>query len=197
MNTNESAARSFTPWNKGQVVGQKAPLKLKDVWAIRVHLQMEQRARKLLCSTLPWTANSVVAATLSPCASVMSAMAKRLRAARNVVQQKTGHPVQFEITATTREALASWIKAEGLRGVTPTAPQLDRSDRPRTGDRHAGKGRVSLQNGLRPCFHTASAMNGRLNSMSLRLLPSDAVVRRRDSDSVRRRSRRDAKGLLE
>jgi integrase len=33
-----------------------------------------------------------------------------------VVQQKTGHPVQFEITATTCEALAAWIKADGLRG---------------------------------------------------------------------------------
>jgi hypothetical protein len=23
------------PWNKGKIVGQKAPLKLKEVWAIR------------------------------------------------------------------------------------------------------------------------------------------------------------------
>ena len=23
------------PWNKGKIVGQKAPLKLKDIWAIR------------------------------------------------------------------------------------------------------------------------------------------------------------------
>lgn len=31
MKTNESAPRSIrTPWNKGKVVGQKAPLKLKD-----------------------------------------------------------------------------------------------------------------------------------------------------------------------
>ena len=37
-------------------------------------------------------------------------------ATRFYLRQKTGHPVQFEITATTREALASWIKAEGLRG---------------------------------------------------------------------------------
>ena len=31
------------PWNKGKIVGQKAPFKLKDIWALRVRLQMERR----------------------------------------------------------------------------------------------------------------------------------------------------------
>ena len=31
------------PWNKGKIVGQKAPFKLKDIWALRVRLQMENR----------------------------------------------------------------------------------------------------------------------------------------------------------
>src|ERR1043166_10033025 len=35
------------PWNKGKVVGQKAPFKLKDIWALRVRLQMENRVREL------------------------------------------------------------------------------------------------------------------------------------------------------
>ena len=35
------------PWNKGKFVGQKAPLKLKDLWAIRVRLQLGERAREL------------------------------------------------------------------------------------------------------------------------------------------------------
>jgi hypothetical protein len=35
------------PWNKGKLVGQKAPLKPKEVWAIRARLQMENRAREL------------------------------------------------------------------------------------------------------------------------------------------------------
>ena len=48
MNANEPAPHGgHAPWNKGKVVGQKAPLKLKDVWAIRIHLQMQQRAREL------------------------------------------------------------------------------------------------------------------------------------------------------
>jgi hypothetical protein len=35
------------PWNKGKLVGQKAPLKLKDIWAIRVRLQLSERTRDL------------------------------------------------------------------------------------------------------------------------------------------------------
>lgn len=36
-----------TPWNEGTIVGQKAPLKLKEVWAIRIRLQSTERARDL------------------------------------------------------------------------------------------------------------------------------------------------------
>ena len=35
------------PWNKGQIVGQMAPFKLKDIWALRVRLQMVHRVREL------------------------------------------------------------------------------------------------------------------------------------------------------
>jgi hypothetical protein len=35
------------PWNKGKIVGQKAPFKLKEIWALRVRLQMENRVREL------------------------------------------------------------------------------------------------------------------------------------------------------
>jgi hypothetical protein len=33
------------PWNKGKIVGQKAPFKLKEVWAIRIRLQLAGRIR--------------------------------------------------------------------------------------------------------------------------------------------------------
>ena len=36
------------PWNKGHLIGQKRPLKPKDVWAIRVRLQLQGRKRDLL-----------------------------------------------------------------------------------------------------------------------------------------------------
>ena len=35
------------PWNKGKRVGQIAPLKLKETWAIRVRLQLANRRREL------------------------------------------------------------------------------------------------------------------------------------------------------
>jgi hypothetical protein len=35
------------PWNMGNLVGQKAPLKLKDIWAIRVRLELGDRRREL------------------------------------------------------------------------------------------------------------------------------------------------------
>jgi len=35
------------PWSKGRRVSQKTPLKLKDIWAIRVRLQISDRARDL------------------------------------------------------------------------------------------------------------------------------------------------------
>lgn len=39
--------QSFEPWNKGKLVGQKAPLKLKDIWAIRIRLQLDHKIRDL------------------------------------------------------------------------------------------------------------------------------------------------------
>jgi hypothetical protein len=35
------------PWNKGRLTGQKRPLKPKEVWTIRVRLQLELRRRDL------------------------------------------------------------------------------------------------------------------------------------------------------
>ena len=35
------------PWNKGKLIGQKPPLKLKEIWAIRIHLQIANRIRDL------------------------------------------------------------------------------------------------------------------------------------------------------
>jgi hypothetical protein len=39
--------RKRAPWNKGRLIGQKRPLKPKDVWAIRVRLQLQGRKRDL------------------------------------------------------------------------------------------------------------------------------------------------------
>ncbi len=35
------------PWNKGKLIGQKLPLRPKDIWAIRIRLQMSKRIKEL------------------------------------------------------------------------------------------------------------------------------------------------------
>ncbi|OAI05272.1 hypothetical protein [Methylomonas methanica] len=35
------------PWNKGKLVGQKLPLKLKEIWEIRIKLQLAGDQRGL------------------------------------------------------------------------------------------------------------------------------------------------------
>lgn len=44
---NAITTSSHQPWNKGKLVGQKAPLRLKDIWAIRVSLQIAEETRDL------------------------------------------------------------------------------------------------------------------------------------------------------
>lgn len=46
----KSTHESHVPWNKGKLIGQKAPLKPKDVWSIRIRLQIAQSRHS--CSTL-------------------------------------------------------------------------------------------------------------------------------------------------
>ena len=43
----EEVSSHRAPWNKGRLIGQKRPLKPKEVWAIRVRLQLEERQRDL------------------------------------------------------------------------------------------------------------------------------------------------------
>ena len=101
------------PWNKGKLVGQKAPLKLKDIWAIRVRLQISDRARDLALFNL------AIDSKLRACDLVKLRVRDvshggRVSARAIVMQQKTQRPVQFEITEVTRDAVASWINRAGL-----------------------------------------------------------------------------------
>jgi len=47
MESINHAAMHHVPWNKGKLVGQKAPLKQREIWAIRIRLQLQQDAREL------------------------------------------------------------------------------------------------------------------------------------------------------
>jgi len=47
MDTNATIKGRAVPWNKGKLLGQKPPLKLKEIWAIRIPLQLNHRIREL------------------------------------------------------------------------------------------------------------------------------------------------------
>jgi|SRR5579871_2500727 len=46
MEPTENPATARAPWNKGKIVGQKTPFKLREIWAIRVPLQIAVRRRE-------------------------------------------------------------------------------------------------------------------------------------------------------
>ena len=46
MDSNTKIKGRVAPWNKGKLLGQKPPLKLKEIWAIRVRLQLDHRNRE-------------------------------------------------------------------------------------------------------------------------------------------------------
>jgi integrase len=96
------------PWNKGKLTGQKAPLRLNEIYAIRVRLQLAHRTRDLALFNL------AIDSKLRACdllqLRVQDVTHGAQMASRTVVmQQKTKRPVQFEITEQTRTSLADWI----------------------------------------------------------------------------------------
>lgn len=115
MESNVSAVHR-EPWNKGQIVGQKAPFKLiKDIWALRVHLQMEGRIRELALFSLG------IDSKLRGCDLVGLKVrdvchGDQVASRAVVMQHKTLRPVQFEITPATRDALQVSIKLAGPKG---------------------------------------------------------------------------------
>ena len=102
-----------TPWNKGKIVGQKAPLKLKDIWAIRIRLQLGHRTRELALFDLGLD-SKLRARDLVHLRVRDICHGDRISTRAIVIQQKTSKPVQFEITSPTREAVAEWIKQAHL-----------------------------------------------------------------------------------
>ena len=47
MDQHRNRPQHRVPWNKDKLIGQKAPLKLKEIWAIRIRLQLARRTRDL------------------------------------------------------------------------------------------------------------------------------------------------------
>ena len=99
---------SRVAWNKGRLVGQKRPLRPKEVWAIRVRLQIKRRKRDLAMFNL------AIDSKLRGCDLVSLqvddiASSGHVRDRATIVQHKTGRSVQFEITEQTRASLQDWL----------------------------------------------------------------------------------------
>ncbi|EEG09245.1 tyrosine-type recombinase/integrase [Pseudogulbenkiania ferrooxidans] len=108
------STRSREPWNKGKLVGQKPPLKPKDIWAIRTHLQNAHQVRDLAMFNL------AIDSRLRGCDLVNLRVrdvthGNQILPRAMVVQRKTQRPVQFELTEPTRTAVAAWIAKANLK----------------------------------------------------------------------------------
>src|SRR6202789_2344024 len=96
------------PWNKRKLVGQKTPFKLKEIWAIRIRLQIANRCRDLALFNL--AIDSKLRARDLMQLRVRDVCHGQIMASRALIlQHKTSRPVQFEITEPARAAVAAWI----------------------------------------------------------------------------------------
>ena len=114
MENSIEVSSSHVPWNKGKLVGQRPALKLKEVWAIRIRLQISKNIQELALFNLAIDSKlrscDLVRLKVSDISSSGSVSSRA-----KVMQQKTQMPVQFEITARTRDSLQAHISNAKLR----------------------------------------------------------------------------------
>ncbi|MCF4010563.1 MULTISPECIES: tyrosine-type recombinase/integrase [Gammaproteobacteria] len=99
---------SRIPWNKGKIIGQKAPLRQQEIWSIRARLEIANNLKELALFNL------AIDSKLRGCDLVALKVSDVMRSGdiltrTSVVQQKTGTPVMFEIITHTRQSLRTWI----------------------------------------------------------------------------------------
>jgi integrase len=99
-------------WSAGRMVGVKRPLKQHQIWAIRFFLGREGLMRNRALFDL------AIDSKLRGCDLVKMKIGKlvtgpEIRTRAMVVQQKTGRPVQFEITADAGASLLAWLERRG------------------------------------------------------------------------------------
>ena len=110
MSTSNSA------WNTGRLLGQKPPLRPKEIWCIRIRLQLAEKARDLALFNL------ALDSKLRGCDLVSLKVrdvcqGESIAVRAMVMQRKTQRPVQFEITEAAREAVGTWIACSDLHAT--------------------------------------------------------------------------------
>ncbi len=127
MHLLENPSNIRIPWNKGKLVGQKPPLKLREIWAIRIRLQLARRTRDLALFNM--AIDSKLRACDLVCLRVRD-VAQGGQVARRamVMQRKTKRPVKFEIAGQAREAVQKWIDEANLKSHQYLFPSRVRYD---------------------------------------------------------------------
>jgi site-specific recombinase XerC len=101
------------PWNKNKLIGQKLPLKLQQIWSIRIRLELSNKTRDLALFNL------AIDSKLRGCDLVALRVrdichGNIIQSRAIVVQKKTQQPVQFEITVNTRKSISELIATQSL-----------------------------------------------------------------------------------
>lgn len=103
------------PWNKGKLIGQKAPLSMQEIWSIRMRLQNIGNHRDLALFNLAIDSKlrgcDLLGLRFSDIAS-----GSEIQPRATIRQSKTKRPVRFEITPRTRKSIGEWIEAAKLTG---------------------------------------------------------------------------------
>jgi integrase len=113
MKAPSEGTASRVPWNKGRLTGQKPPLKLEEIWAIRIRLQLSARVRDLAMFNLAID-SKLRACDLTKLKVRDICHGEHVACRATIMQQKTQRPVQFEITEQTRDSVDAWIETAGL-----------------------------------------------------------------------------------
>ena len=108
----DPSMQARAPWNAGKTVGTKRPLTQKQIWAIRFFLDREGRLRDRALFDL------AIDSKLRGCDLVKIRIGElvsgdEVRTRAMVIQQKTGRPVQFELTSDVRASLLAWLERRG------------------------------------------------------------------------------------
>lgn len=103
------------PWNKGKIIGQKSPLKRKDIWTLRVKLELTPKHERGLAMFNLAIDSKLRASDLVKLKLKDISVGGKILKRAMIIQQKNALPVQFELTKSTRDALSRHIKFLNLR----------------------------------------------------------------------------------
>ena len=116
------------PWNKGKLIGQKAPLTMQEIWSIRMRLQSIGNTRNLALFNLAIDSKlrgcDLLDLRVSDVANGSEILSRAM-----IRQSKTKRPVRFEISERTRKSVEEWIASAKLSSNDYLFPSRIRASR--------------------------------------------------------------------